>query len=57
MYACAEGGGGVMVFKWAEVQIPTRDVIKAIGQEPLFGHRSGKKATTHWMVFMKFGEE
>lgn len=34
---------GVLIFKWSDVSISTRDVIRAIGEEPLFGHRSGKK--------------
>lgn len=33
---------GTLIFKWNEYQIPTRKVIEAIGQQPLFGHRSGK---------------
>ena len=44
---------GTLIFKWSEVQIPLRDVLKAIGAEPLFGHRSGKNMNTHWMAFMK----
>lgn len=44
---------GVLVFKWSDVSIRTRDVINAIGKEPLFGHRSGKKMNTHWMCYMK----
>lgn len=44
---------GVLIFKWSEIEILTRDVINAIGVEPLFGHRSGKKMNTHWMCFMK----
>lgn len=44
---------GTLIFKWCELEIPTRDVINAIGQEPLFGHKSGKKSNTHWMCFMK----
>lgn len=48
---------GTLVFKWSEVQIRTRDVINAIGKEPLFGHRSGKAMNTHWMCFMKFPQE
>lgn len=47
---------GVLVFKWNETQIPTADVIKAIGQKPLFGHKSGKQNKTHWMCFMKMPE-
>ena len=46
--------GGVLVFKWSDTQISTRDIIKVFGQEPLFGHRSGKKMNTHWMCYMKF---
>lgn len=48
---------GTLVFKWSETQIPTREVIKAIGTDPLFGHRSGKKMNTHWMCFMKIPKE
>ena len=44
---------GTLIFKWSDCHIPTADVIKAIGIQPLFGHRSGKKMNTHWMVFMK----
>lgn len=47
--------GGVLVFKWSDVSISTRDILDVIGQDPLFGHRSGKKMNTHWMCFMKFG--
>lgn len=49
--------GGVLIFKWSDISISTREVINAIGQEPLFGHRSGKKMNTHWMCFMKFEGE
>lgn len=44
---------GVLIFKWSDISISTRDIINVIGQEPLFGHRSGKKMNTHWMTFMK----
>ena len=44
---------GTLIFKWSEVQIPLRDVLKAIKAEPLFGHRSGKHNNTHWMTFMR----
>lgn len=46
--------GGVLVFKWSDISISIREIINIFGQEPLFGHRSGKKANTHWMCFMKF---
>lgn len=48
---------GVLIFKWSDISISTREVINAIGQEPLFGHRSGKKMNTHWLCFMKQGED
>lgn len=44
---------GTLIFKWAETQIPVKDVIKAIGREPLYGNRSGKQGKTHWMAFIK----
>ena len=48
---------GVLIFKWSEIDIPTRDIIKAIGVEPLLGHRSGKKMNTHCLCFMKLEME
>lgn len=44
---------GTLIFKWNEIDIPTREIINAIGVEPLFGHRSGKQSKTHWLCFMK----
>jgi 23S rRNA G2069 N7-methylase RlmK/C1962 C5-methylase RlmI len=41
---------GILIFKWNEDQIKTKEVLSAIGQLPLFGDR---RAKTHWMVFMK----
>jgi len=38
---------GVLIFKWNEEQIRLSEVIKAIGQKPLFGNRRSK---THWLV-------
>ena len=46
---------GVLIFKWAETQIPAGEVWEAIGERPLFGHRSGKKSQTFWGCFMKLG--
>ena len=48
---------GTLIFKWSEVQIPLKEVLKAIKYKPLFGHRSGKNNNTHWMAFMKFPKE
>lgn len=44
---------GTLIFKWNEIQIPTKEVIKAIGVDPLYGNRSGKQGKTHWMAFIK----
>ncbi len=41
---------GTLMFKWNEDQIKFRDVIKAIGQRPIFGDRRSK---TRWSVFLK----
>lgn len=44
---------GVLVFKWNETQVKLREVLALTPHRPLFGHTSGKKAGTHWLVFMK----
>lgn len=44
---------GTLVFKWNETQIPVSEIIKTIGQQPIIGHKSGKAAKTHWLLFMK----
>lgn len=44
---------GVLIFKWSETQIKLREVLALTPHQPLFGNTSGKKAGTHWMVFMK----
>lgn len=41
---------GSLIFKWASVQIPLKEVLKLVPQQPLFGQ---KRNTTHWLVFMK----
>jgi hypothetical protein len=45
--------GGTMIIKWSEVQIPIRDILALTTHKPLFGHRSGKRSGTHWLVFIK----
>lgn len=44
---------GVLVFKWNETQVPLREVVSLTDMKPLFGHTSGRKGMTHWLVFMK----
>lgn len=41
---------GTLIFKWNEDQVSLPMVLKAIGQEPLFGQ---KRQKTQWIVFMK----
>lgn len=44
---------GVMVFKWNETQVTVSEVLSLAPVAPLFGHISGRKGLTHWLVFMK----
>ena len=44
---------GTLIFKWCEVEIPLREVLELTPELPLYGHRSGKKAQTHWVAFLK----
>ena len=45
---------GVLVFKWSDTQLKVKTVIKAIGHQPLFGHKTSRH--TIWMYFMKLPE-
>ena len=45
--------GGTLIFKWCEAEIPLALVLALTPEKPLFGHRSGKKAQTHWCAFLK----
>lgn len=44
---------GTLIFKWNETEVPTSEIISLFGIQPLFGHRSGKRMNTHWLVYMK----
>ena len=44
---------GTLIFKWCEAEIPLREVLALTPERPLYGHRSGKKAQTHWCAFLK----
>lgn len=50
---------GTLIFKWNETQIKINEVVPLSPFAPLFGHLSGRKGLTHWLVFMKptLGEE
>ena len=45
--------GGTLIFKWNEIDIPLKSVLALTPEKPLYGHRSGKKANTHWVAFIK----
>jgi SAM-dependent methyltransferase len=44
---------GTLIFKWSDCSVPVSEILKLTPHKPLFGHRSGKQATTHWMAFLK----
>jgi hypothetical protein len=44
---------GILIFKWNEDQIKVSEILAVFGENPLFGHPSGKASKTHWMCFMK----
>ena len=44
---------GVLIFKWNEYEISTKEVLALTDQKPLFGHKSGKQMKTHCITFMK----
>jgi SAM-dependent methyltransferase len=48
--------GGTLIFKWCEIEVPLARVLALTPEKPLFGHRSGKKAQTHWCAFLKHNE-
>lgn len=48
---------GTLIFKWNETEIATKEIIKVIECEPLYGCRSGKQSKTHWMAFIKESRE
>jgi len=44
---------GTLVFKWCSTEIPLCRVLALTPEKPLYGHRSGKRAQTHWVTFLK----
>jgi len=45
--------GGILIFKWNETQVRLAEVLALTPEQPMFGHPSGRKGLTHWLVFMK----
>lgn len=48
---------GVLIFKWNETQIPVSQVLMLTDVKPIIGQRTGKNDKTHWISFVKDGEE
>jgi 23S rRNA G2069 N7-methylase RlmK/C1962 C5-methylase RlmI len=46
---------GTLIFKWNESSVKVSELIKVIGQEPLYGHRTLQTSKTIWMAFLKLG--
>lgn len=46
---------GLLIFKWAEVQIKVTQILALTPYQPLVGHQSGKRSGTHWNTFLKVG--
>ncbi|MHC5307534.1 class I SAM-dependent methyltransferase [Bartonella sp. LJL80] len=44
---------GTLIFKWAEKDIPVREILALTPHKPVIGHKSGKSAGTHWITFLK----
>lgn len=47
--------GQFLIFKWNETQVRVSEILALTGEQPLFGHKSGKREKTHWITFMKRG--
>lgn len=44
--------GGLLIFKWNEIQIPVSKILSLTDKQPLLGHKSGKMSNTHWITFI-----
>ena len=44
---------GTLVFKWTATETNVSEILKLTPIKPLYGHKSGKQAQTHWIAFMK----
>ena len=47
---------GTLIFKWSQRDVPIHIVLRAFGQQPLFGNRL-PKSQTFWMVYFKQKEQ
>lgn len=47
---------GVLIFKWNETQIRTREIVGLSPHPPVINQRTGKNDKTHWIIFIKPSE-
>ena len=46
---------GILVFKYADIDVPVKEVLSLFPQSPLFGTITKKGVNnTYWLIFMKF---
>ena len=45
--------GGTLIFKWCDTDTPLRDVLALTPHKPLYGHKTGARARTHWVAFLR----
>lgn len=48
---------GTLIFKWHEHRVPVSSILALTPEKPLFGQRCGTTARTHWIVFLKPGDQ
>ena len=48
---------GTLIFKWCDHDVPIAEVLALTPERPLYGHRTGRKAQTHWIAFLKPNNE
>lgn len=48
---------GTLIFKWNETDVKVAELLALTDQKPLFGNRCGKAAKSHWIVFIKPGDD
>jgi len=44
---------GTLAFKWAETDIPLREVLALTDEKPVVGEMLPKRSGTHWVLFLK----
>lgn len=48
---------GTLIFKWCDDEIPLSQILALTPEKPMFWHKSGEQQKTHWVAFMKPGEQ